>query len=146
MKSLKLTLLLVAVALVSSSCTSITKTSASTNVEASVEQYPLVSDLVVGQKISKTTTWPWLLLNPISLTDRRDNLIADMLKEYNADVLVDIETQFEKSLFGRRSLTVTGYVATFKNFRNATEDDLHILKENDNVEHKAKIHKTKFWK
>lgn len=146
MKRLNLILLLSAVTMAFSSCTTIIKTSASTDVEASVEQYPLVSDLVVGQKISKTATWSWMLLDPIPLVDRRDNLIADMLKEYNADVLVDMETQFEQSFFGRRSLTVTGYVATFKNFRNATEDDLRILKENDNMEHKAKIHKTKFWK
>ncbi|MCQ2317134.1 MAG: hypothetical protein MJZ85_10745 [Bacteroidales bacterium] len=146
MKKLRFLLLLAAVAMVFSSCNTTIKTAVSTNIETSVEQYPLVSDLVVGQKISKTTTWMWQLFDFIPFEDRRENLVADMLKEYNADVLVDMESQFEKTFLGRRSLTVTGYVATFKNFRNATEEDLRILEGNNNLEHKAKIHKILFWK
>lgn len=46
----------------------------------------------------------------------------------NADVLLEPQFHFEKTQYGQRSLTVSGYPATYKNFRKATDADLNAIK------------------
>ncbi len=116
--------------LILTSC-SVTKNSYSVSrIKTSIEQYPIVADIEVGEKIEKTETWiynPFIINNP-SLEIRTNNLISDMVKSSNADVLIEPETVYVKKAFGRRSITVSGYPAKFKNIRKATEKDLEILR------------------
>ena len=55
-------------------------------------------------------------------------LIAETLKANNADVLLEPQFSFQKTSYGERVLIVTGFPATFKNFRKATADDLEAIK------------------
>ena len=64
----------------------------------------------------------------ISVKQRKDNLKADIVKEANADVLLEPQVTYTKTPFGKREIEITGYPATFKNFRKATSEDLEALK------------------
>lgn len=113
-----------------SSCTTIYKTADTTDVKNHVSTYPEVADLDVQGKVTKTMTWsfrPFNLGEP-NKTIAKGNLIADVLKENNADVLLEPQFRFEKTQYGMRALTVTGFPATYKNFRKATDEDLNAIK------------------
>lgn len=110
------------------SCTTVTKTAHVSEVEAKVYQYPTVADLEVMPKMEGTRSWNW---RPIGNPDRnveQGNLVAEMLKEKDADVLLEEQVIFTKTTLGKRELIVTGYPARLKNFRKATEQDLQALK------------------
>lgn len=114
------------------SCSTLRKSSSTAlPIESSVRQYPTVVDLEVkGEKISKKVEWgfvPFNLGQP-SLSNRKQNLVADAIKEQEADILLEPQITYTKVSFGQRTLTVTGYPATFKNFRKATPEDLEALK------------------
>lgn len=127
MKYFKLLSLLVLTALLGS-CTTVQKTASTVPVETYVVQYPTVADLDIShQKVSKSTSW-FSLFSFTSPILRRDNLIAELIQENDADVLVEPHFIFTNKTFGRSSITVFGYPATFKNFRKATESDLEALR------------------
>lgn len=122
-------------------CTTLRKSTSSTaSIEPDVFQYPTVVDLEVGNKIEKTETWNFNPFDKQKLKDREGNLIADMVKSENADVLLEAQSTYTKVPFGERTLTVSGYPAKYKDFRNATEEDIKAFKklngtdcENNNV-------------
>lgn len=117
--------------MVLSSCTITQNTSVTapvTNLE--VKQYPTVADLEVNpQKVSKTEEWDFVPFNigQPSMKIRKNNMVADILKDNNADVLLEPQTVFVKQPFGKRTLTITGFSAKFSNFRKATDEDLKAL-------------------
>lgn len=113
-----------------SSCSTMKKSTSTTmNVESGVYQYPTVADLDVKQKIEKQIEWSFVPFNwgqpPLQL--RKNNLIADIVKENNADVLLEPQITFIKQPFGKRTLIITGFPASFKNFRKANKEDLKAL-------------------
>lgn len=112
-------------------CKTVKKSTASTEcIQTEISQYPTATDLVIGEKVEKTVSWNfWTLqlLQP-SFETRKNNLIADIVKSNGADVLVDVQTSFTKVMFGKRTLTVTGYLGTFKNFRKASIEDIEAYK------------------
>ncbi len=117
-------------ALLLSSCTTVYKTADTADVKNHVNTYPEVADLDVQAKVTKTMTWsfrPFYLGEPKKST-AKGNLISDVLKENNADVLLEPQFHFEKTQYGQRTLTVSGYPATYKNFRKATDADLNAIK------------------
>lgn len=123
-------ILLIACLGITSSCRTLKKsTSSSQNIEAVVKQVPTVVDLNVAPKVEKTVTWNYTLLpwGQPTFSDRKGNLIADMVKESGADILLEPQTTYTKVPFGQRTLTITGYPATYKNFRKATKEDLHAI-------------------
>lgn len=114
-----------------SSCSTMRKsTSTDLQVEKAVYQYPTVADLNVQPKIEKKVSWgfvPFNLGQP-SMANRKSNLMADAVKESAADVLLEPQLVYTKVPFGERTLTITGFPASFTNFRNATPEDLEALK------------------
>lgn len=113
-----------------SSCTTIKKSATTAEVETRVQQYPLVADLDIRPKVEVSTSWnfvPFHFGEP-SVGVAKGNLIAETIKENNADILLEPQVIFTKTSFGERKLIITGYPASFKNFRNATEADLEALK------------------
>lgn len=114
---------------IASSCSTVSNTSSSEPIKSIVDQYPTVANLDVdSQKVEKTVTWDWSIFgSQYSFTQRKKNLTADLLKEKNADVLVEPQYIFTKTMFGPRTLTIYGFPAKFKNFRNATVDDIHAI-------------------
>ena len=116
------------------SCTTMKKSTSTTiSVNSSVLQYPTVADLDVHKKAETTVKWGFVPFNwgqpPLEL--RQKNLTADMIKDANADILLEPQIVFTKQPYGERTLTITGYPATFKNFRKATNEDLEALKAVD---------------
>lgn len=110
------------------SCTTVQKTASVAEMQTKVYQYPTVADLEVLPKAETTRTWYWRPINNPKRDIEQGNLIADMLKEKGADVLLEEQVVFKKTTLGVRELTVTGYPARLKNFRKATEQDLEALK------------------
>lgn len=126
----KSVLLLICVALFSS-CKVTQKMAVTAPVEdLGVHQYPTVADLdVKPQKVTKTEEWNFVPFNwgQPSLEIRKGNMIAEMVDANGGDVLLEPQTVYTKKAFGKRSLTVSGFVASFDNFRKASDEDLKAL-------------------
>lgn len=124
------------------SCTTVQQTAETVDLkETGIVQYPTVADLDVRPRVRRTAEWAF---NPFTnggalLQRHKSNLTADLLEEAGADVLLEAQYVYTRTLFGRRSLTVTGYPATFSNFRRATEADLAALRE-DLPAHRRKVY------
>lgn len=94
---------------------------------------PVIADLNVSQeKVSKTMTFT----NMQSLEIAKNTVVRELLKEKNADVLV--EPTFDSTTKnGSTELTVYGWTATYKNFRQVEEKDLKVLEVRPNFIQKA---------
>lgn len=123
------------------SCTTVEKSSRTLSVETSVAQYPTVADLSVQVRTSKTVEWKHAFFNwglpPLEV--RKGSLVAEVLKETNADVLLEPQFAYAKNFLGKCTLTVTGYPASFSHFRRATPEDLEALRE-DCPAHKRRVY------
>lgn len=123
------TILLSAMALTMVSCSTVRKSTADTaQVNTNVVQFPTVTDLQVLDKVEKTVYWGFTPFKTRDLKLEKENLMYDVLKETQADVLLEPQYNFTKVPFGERRLTVTGYPARFTDFRKATEADIEALK------------------
>lgn len=117
------------------SCTELlpTQTAKSLNIYGpGVIHHPVIVDLdVSGTKVSASATG--LASNVAAL---RNEAISNAIKMAGADVLV--EPVFEtKPQGGRVVVTVTGFPATYKNFRPAQQADVPLLEAG--VMHRAKV-------
>ena len=90
---------------------------------AGVLHKPVIADLDVNpQKTSKTIK----LKSIESLENAKNEIVRELLKENNADLLV--EPKFESTTTnGRTELTVYGWLAFYKNFRPIKEEDIKFL-------------------
>ena len=114
------------------SCTTIKNTANTANVDAKICQYPTVADLVVHEKTEMTKTWhfkPFNIGEP-KMKYLKGKIIAEILKKTGADVLLEPQVTYSRTSFGERQYSVSGYTATFKNFRKATPADLAALNVN----------------
>ena len=148
MKKISLFVCLLGAMLFSSCSTKIACTSSVSAITTHVEQYPTVADLDINTtKVEKNITWNWSLFpERYTLSDRKENLVAELLKEQSGDVLVDPKYIYSKKPYGPRSLTVMGYVAKFKNFRKATDEDIKALKAVNGLPKVKIVSKTRrFW-
>lgn len=84
---------------------------------------PVIADLEVNQqKTTKTIT----LKNMESLENGKQQIIREILNENKADLLV--EPKFDSvTKNGKTELTVTGWLAYYKNFRTLEEKDIKLL-------------------
>lgn len=147
-------ILIALIALGMTSCRTIrVSTAETTEVQTNVIQYPTVTDLTVMKKVEKTITWNFNPFKHERLALQKTNLMADLLKELDADILLEPQYTFKKVPFGERTLSITGYPAKFKDFRKATEEDLKALqvffeKPHEstiyNIAQPAKKHKRRF--
>ena len=126
--------------LLCSSCTTITKTATTAEVNNVVVTYPDVADLEIVGKATATKTWnffPFHIGEP-KLSTMKGNFINEILKEKDGDVLLEPQFLFEKTSYGERKLIITGYVAKYKNFRKATEADLKAIEACKGAENTSK--------
>lgn len=120
---------LISLLLISCSASMRTNTSKGTDIQNfGVIQKLVIADLDVKEtKITGSATS--ILTTSItkqSLQDVKNMALADALKKANADIL--IEPIFDIAMAGNKiAVSVTGYPATYKNFRPITEDDLRLL-------------------
>jgi hypothetical protein len=84
---------------------------------------PVIVDLEVNQtKISKTI----ILKGMESLEAAKSEIIRQLLLENDADLVVEPKFQ-STTKNGKTELTLTGWLATYKNFRNLEEKDVRLL-------------------
>lgn len=100
---------------------------------------PLVADLEVSPtKVSHTETEAF---KNIIVTHKAIENISGMKKvalsraarAYNADVMVGTTIDITTNANGCFEITVTGYPAVYKNFRNATKEDLDIIEGGNSI-------------
>lgn len=119
-----LTLLFLAAAISSCAVVKTHTTKTSEIYSSGVIQKPVVVDLdVKDTKVTGTATASSSTL----ITAAKNDAVYEALKSSNADIL--IEPKFETvTAKGTTTVTVTGYPATYKNFRPITEKDTTFLK------------------
>jgi DNA/RNA endonuclease YhcR with UshA esterase domain len=85
---------------------------------------PVIVDMDVNQqKTSKTI----IVKNMESLEKIKSEIVRELLNENNADLLVE-PNFIAKTKNGKTELTVTGWLAFYKNFRMIEEKDIDLLK------------------
>ena len=129
----KVMFILIALSLISCSTTKSGTAKTMDIVGAGVIHKPIVADLEVSPtKTSKTV----VLKNVLSLDNAKNEVVSELLKERNADLLV--EPTFEsKTKNGKTQLTVNGWTASYKNFRPIEEKDIKFLEVKPNLLQKA---------
>ncbi len=97
---------------------------------------PVVADLDVKQdKVEKTVE----VKNLTSLENAKNEVVRDLLKERNADILV--EPSFYSTTKGSKTeLTVFGWTANYKNFRQVEEKDIKFLEIKPSLLQKADVY------
>lgn len=113
------------------SCETVQQSADTVKIDAKVMQVPTVADLnVKTERVSATQTWKWKFfsIGEPSLAQRKKNLVYDIVEQQKADVLVEPQVRFTKKLFGERTLTISGYPATYKNFRTPSDSDLKAIR------------------
>lgn len=123
-------------------CNTLDQTATTLDVNGKVLQNPTVADLDVQPgRVQRTETWKFKLVpwGEPSLAQRQKNMIHDMVDSAKADVFVQPLVKYTRKAFGPRTLTVSGYTAKFKNFRQPTEQDLEALRVVNGVPEPATI-------
>lgn len=121
-------LLVAAAAIALTSCTTVSHTAKTEDVETHVYNLTVADMDVSKDKVSKTTSWNWTPLSTVSVEAQKEKATAELLEEKKADVLV--EPQYivkRRGLFRGGEVTVTGYPATYRNFRPMTKDDAEAI-------------------
>lgn len=84
-----------------------------------------VAELDISDKrVSKSVTWNLGFLSPTDLEQRKKNLITELCREVGADVLVDPQFTYTKRILGGGKITVSGYPATYTNFRTMSDKEI----------------------
>jgi hypothetical protein len=119
----KVMFILIALSLISCSTTKSGTAKTMDIVGAGVIHKPVIVDLDVKQeKASKTV----VLTNVLSLDNAKNEAVRELLKEKSADILVE-PTFDSKTKNGKTELTVYGWTANYKNFRQVEEKDIKLL-------------------
>ena len=96
---------------------------------------PMIADLkVIGDQITYTETEAF---KDIEITSRVINAIPNFkrialckaARQYNADLIIGATLDVVTNKDGRLEITVIGYPAKYTKFRNATKEDVELVKE-----------------
>ena len=107
-----------------SSCSTITHTSQTASVDTQLYNLTVADMNVSPKKDSVTVDWKWNPLSTVSLKAQKETATHTLLNRNDADVLV--EPQYivsRRGIFRGGSVTVTGYPATYSDFRPMTVED-----------------------
>lgn len=111
-------------ALALSSCSTITHTSQTAAVDTQIYNLTVADMKVAAKKDSVTVDWKWNPLSTVSLKAQKESATHSLLSKSEADVLVEPEYIVKRrGIFRGGSVTVTGYPATYSNFRAMSKDD-----------------------
>lgn len=94
------------------------------NVETTITAVTVAELNIADERVEKTVKWSMNFLSGNSLEQRKANLIVELCREVGADVLVDPQFSYSKRMLGGGVLTVSGYPATYKNFRTMTDEEV----------------------
>ncbi len=123
---MKRVFLFLMLSLLITSC-SVTRTATAKKLDiygSGVMHIPVVADLEVQQQKVFATV---VTEEGVVSESAKQKAIAEAIEKANADILV--EPSFKTEINGSMVvITVTGYPATYKNFRNATQADVNLLR------------------
>lgn len=94
------------------------------NVETTITAVSAAELTIAEERVELSTKWLAKLLSPTSLEQRKANLIVELCRKVGADVLVDPQFTYSKTMLGGGKLTVSGYPARYKNFRTMTQQEV----------------------
>lgn len=118
----------VTAALTLCSCSTITHTSQTAGVDTQIYNLTVADLKVAEKKDSVTVDWKWNPLSEISLKAQKETATHALLKANDADVLVEPEYIVNRrGIFRGGSVTVTGYPASYSDFRPMTTNDAEKL-------------------
>lgn len=111
-------------ALLVSSCSTVTHTSQTAAVDTQLYNLTVADMNVAAKKDSVTLDWAWNPLSSVSLSAQKESATHALLEKSDADVLIEPEyIVHRRGLFRGGSVTVTGYPASYSNFRAMTSED-----------------------
>lgn len=111
-----------------SSCTTIQHTALSESVDTEVHNLTVADMNVSKNRVSHTFQWKWDPLSTVSLADKKRSAAAELLIEQGGDVLVEPQYVIKRrGIFRGGEITVSGYPATYRDFRSMTQADADII-------------------
>lgn len=120
------------------SCSTSYKTTSTKSLDiygSGVIHKPVIADLEVKEfKVTGSATSDF---QTSGIAQLKQKAIANALKEAGGDLLVEPRFSTESSR-GRTTVTVSGWPASYKNFRSIQKDDIELLKAG--VVQKAEVH------
>jgi hypothetical protein len=129
-------LLFVVLALVSLESCSVQKSVTAKSMDiygSGVMHKPVIADLDVSSTKVKGT---YDVVSGTLFEAAKNEAIAQLLKESNADVIVEPKYELVQTM-GSSKITISGYPATYKNFRSIEKSDIELL--NVGIVQKAKV-------
>lgn len=110
------------------SCSTVSHTASTSTVDTKICNLTVADLEVSTTKAAKTVDWKWSPLRSVSMSETKDNASGELLMEAGADVLVEPQYVVKRrGAFRGGSLTVTGYPATYRNFRSMTKADAEMI-------------------
>lgn len=126
-----LPLVLLTVCIVAPICVSAKEKTIATSNTVDVETRVIAvssADLDIGtRRVSKSVTWTMGFLTRTQLEQRKRNLVNELCRQCNADVLVDPKFTYKKRILGGGKLIVEGYPARYVNFRKMSQTEIDSL-------------------
>ncbi len=98
---------------------------------------PVIADLEVS---STKVTGTYNVINGTLFDAAKNEAIALLIKDNNADVIVEPKFELVQTM-GSSKITITGFPATYKNFRPIEKADIELL--NVGIVQKAKVEEPK---
>lgn len=98
---------------------------------------PVIADLDVSSTKVKGT---YDLASGTLFEDAKNEAIAQLIKDNNVDVIIEPKYELVQTV-GATKITITGYPATYKNFRPIEKADIELL--NVGIVQKAKVDEPK---
>lgn len=128
MKIKVLTILLFAMFMVS--CSTIKHTASTADIDNKVVTFTVANLDVNPKKVEKTYSWSYNPFIRVSVSNVKENVTAELVKESNADVLLEPQYIVHKGgLFRGGSVTVIGIPASYKNFHEMTVEEAAIVRD-----------------
>lgn len=106
------------------SCSTITHTSRTSAVDTRIYNLTVADMKVAPKRDSVTVDWKWNPLSTVSLKAQKESATHALMNKSDADVIV--EPQYivnRRGIFRGGTVTVTGYPATYTDFRPMTVED-----------------------
>lgn len=129
--------LIIATALLLSSCSSVRHTAATAPVDVTVATFTVADMDVQPTKITATTNWNYNPFKRVNVETVKNNTTAKMLQETGADVLVEPQYIIERRGFLRGgSVTVFGFPAKYSNFHKMTPEEAKIISDLEKLQPK----------
>lgn len=123
-------LLISAAALLVSSCSTIRTTADYASVDNKVVSFTVADLDVKKNKVEMTYSWSYNPFKRVSISNIKGNVTAELLKQNDADVLVEPNYIVEQRGFLRGgSVTVIGIPAKYKNFHKMTPEEAAIVRD-----------------